>query len=211
MGYTQKEELANGLTHAVATILSIGGLVLMVFFSFRYGDTYDIVSSLIYGSALIILYLTSTLYHLVSSRSLKHIFQKIDHAMIYFLIAGTYTPFTLVTLRGPWGWSLFGTVWGIALIGMLIELFLPKRIRWLSLTLYLGLGWMIVIAARPLIANLETGGLFLLVAGGLAYSFGVVFYVWKSLSFHHAVWHLFVMAGSLFHFLAVFFYVIPLR
>ncbi|PIE65114.1 MAG: hemolysin III [Desulfobacterales bacterium] len=209
-GYNQKEELANGLTHALATALSIGGLVLMLILSSRYGDTYHIVSSSIYGASLIMLYLASTLYHLVSSVALKSVFRKIDHAMIYLLIAGTYTPFTLITLRGTWGWSLFGTVWGIALIGLFLEFFLPERIRWLSLTLYLGLGWMIVIAAKPLVAGLEPNGFFLLVAGGISYSSGVIFYVWKSLSFHHAIWHLFVMAGSLFHFFAVLFYVIPL-
>lgn len=208
-GYSKSEELANTITHAIATALSITGLVFMVIFSVKYGDTYHIVSSAIYGASLILLYTSSTLYHLIPHIPLKKVFQKLDHAMIYILIAGSYTPYTLVSLRGPWGWSIFGTVWGLALIGLALELFLPRRIRWLSLSLYLSLGWMAVLVAKPLIDNIDTGGLVLLVSGGLFYSFGVIFYVWKSLYFQHAIWHLFVIAGSLCHFFSIFFYVIP--
>ena len=207
--YSRPEEMANGVTHAIGTLLSISGLVLLVVFSVKYGDAYHIVSSVIFGTTLILLYSASTLYHLISHYRTKMVFQQVDHAMIYLLIAGTYTPFTLVNLRGPWGWSLFGTVWGIALMGLLLELVLPKRITWLSLTLYLCLGWMIVVAVKPLVDGLAGGGLILLVSGGLCYSIGVIFYVWKSLPFQHAIWHLFVMAGSLCHFFSVFFYVLP--
>ena len=207
--YSKSEEIANGITHAVGTLLSISGLILMVVFSVRYGDAYHIVSSAVFGTSLILLYGASTLYHLIPHHRAKKIFQQIDHAMIYLLIAGTYTPYTLINLRGPWGWSLLGTVWGIALTGLVLELVLPKRIVWLSLTFYLCLGWMMVIAVKPLIAGLAGGGLVLLVAGGLFYSIGVIFYVWKSLFLQHAIWHLFVMAGSLCHFFSVFFYVLP--
>ena len=207
--YSKPEEIANGVTHAIGTLLSICGLVLMVVFSVKYGDAYHIVSSAVFGTTLILLYSASTLYHLMPQNRAKIVFQQLDHSMIYLLIAGTYTPYTLVNLRGPWGWSLFGTVWGISLTGLLLELILPKRITWLSLTLYLCLGWMIVVAVNPLIAGLAGGGLILLVAGGLFYSIGVIFYIWKSLFLQHAIWHLFVMAGSLCHFFSVFFYVLP--
>lgn len=207
--YSKNEEIANTITHAIATALSISGLVLMIVFSVKYGDAYHIVSSAVYGASLILLYTSSTLYHLIPNIPLKKVFQKLDHAMIYILIAGTYTPYTLVNLRGPWGWSIFGIVWGLATAGLLLELFLPKRIHWLSLSLYLFIGWIAVFMAKPLIDNLDTGGLVLLVCGGLFYSFGVIFYVWKSLYFQHAIWHLFVIAGSLCHFFSIFFYVIP--
>jgi hemolysin III len=129
--------------------------------------------------------------------------------MIYILIAGTYTPLTLVTLRGAWGWTLFGLVWAMALCGLVLELIVKKRMQWLSLTLYLGMGWLLVVALKPLMGALATGGFVLLLAGGLLYTFGVIFYVWKNLSYHHAIWHLFVMAGSMVHFFAILFYVMP--
>lgn len=207
--YSKPEEIANGVTHAIGTLLSISGLVLMLVFSVKYGDVYHIVSSAIFGTTLILLYSASTLYHLVPHNRAKLVFQQLDHSMIYLLIAGTYTPYTLVNLRGPWGWSIFCIVWGLSLTGLLLELVLPKRITWLSLSLYLSLGWMIIIAMKPLVAGLAGGGLALLVCGGLFYSIGVIFYVWKSLFLQHAIWHLFVMAGSLCHFFSIFFYVIP--
>jgi len=133
----------------------------------------------------------------------------LDHAAIYVLIAGTYTPFALINLRGAWGWTLLGVAWGIALLGVVLELGMKKRIKWLSLSLYLGMGWMALIAIKPMIDNVDAGGLMLLVAGGLAYTFGVIFYVWKTLPYHHAVWHLFVLAGSVFHFFSIFYFVLP--
>ena len=139
----------------------------------------------------------------------KRVLRRLDHAAIFLLIAGTYTPFTLVNLRGGWGWTLFGLVWGFALLGVVLETVLKRRIKWLSLSLYLGLGWLVVIAIEPLLDAVEPGGLILLLAGGLCYSLGVIFYVWKRLAYHHAVWHLFVMAGSLLHFFSIFFYVLP--
>jgi len=207
--YNRIEELVNGLTHGVGSVLSITGLVLMIIFSSLYGDVWHIVSTAIYGATLILLYLSSTLYHLIPAKRLKHFFQKMDHAMIYLLIAGTYTPYTLVNLRGPWGWTLFAMVWGIAVVGVTIEFLLKERIRFLSLVLYLSMGWLMIAATKPLLDNLAPGGLILLLAGGLFYSLGVFFYVWKTLTFQHAIWHVFVMAGSLCHFLSIFFYVIP--
>ena len=207
--YSRTEEAANWLTHATATLLSVTGLVLMVVFSARFGDVYHIVSSSIYGASLLLLYSASTLYHLVPFGRAKRLFQKLDHAMIFLLIAGTYTPYTLVNLRGVWGWTIFGVVWGIAAIGFFLELFKSKRLPWLSISLYLGLGWLMLIATKPLLASLEPGGIVLLVGGGLLYSLGIIFYLWKKLPFQHAIWHIFVMAGSLCHFFSIFIYVIP--
>lgn len=207
--YSKTEEIANWVTHAVALLLSITALVLMVVYSARYGDAYHVVSSAVFGTTLILLYSASTLYHLVPVSRVKKVFQKLDHAMIYLLIAGTYTPYTLVNLRGPWGWSIFGVVWGVALTGLLLELIMKKRLGWLSVSLYLCLGWLIVVAVKPLMVHLGGGGMVLLVAGGLFYSLGVIFYLWKRLPFQHAIWHIFVIAGSLCHFFSIFLYVIP--
>ena len=207
--YSKTEEIANWVTHAVALLLSITALALMVVYSTRFGNVYHIVSSAVFGTTLILLYSASTLYHFVPVGRAKNVFQKLDHAMIYLLIAGTYTPYTLVNLRGPWGWSIFGVVWGVALTGLLLDIIMKKRLGWLSISLYLCLGWIIVIAVKPLMANLAGGGIVLLVAGGLFYSLGVIFYLWKRLPYQHAIWHLFVIAGSLCHFFSIFLYVIP--
>jgi hemolysin III len=206
--YTFREELAHGITHGIGAGLAIAGLIFLLLAAIRYGDSVHIVSAAVYGGSLILLYLASTLYHLLSGLAIKRFFQQLDHAMIYILIAGTYTPLTLVTLRGGWGWTLFGLVWGLALCGLVLELVMKQRIGWLSVTLYLVMGWLIVIAGKPLLASLATGGLILLVAGGLFYSLGIIFYAWKKLSYNHAVWHLFVLAGSTAHFFAILLYVI---
>lgn len=208
-GYTLGEEIAHSITHGVGALLSIAGLAVLVTLSAMYGDAWHIVSSSIYGFTLILLYSASTLYHAVTNPDLKEVLQKVDHAVIFLLIAGTYTPFTLVSLRGPWGWSLFGLVWGIALAGLVMELAVNNRRKWISISLYLGLGWVIVIAAKPLMSSVATGGLVLLLLGGLCYTFGVIFYAWKKLAYHHAIWHVFVMGGSALHFFAILFYVIP--
>jgi hemolysin III len=208
-GYTIGEEIAHAVTHGIGILLSIAGLAVLVVFAALYGDAWHITSSSIYGATLILLYTASTLYHGITQPAVKRVLRRIDHAAIFLLIAGTYTPFTLVTLRGAWGWTLFGLVWGFAVLGVVLETALKRRIKWLSLTLYLGLGWLVVIAIEPLLNAVATGGLVLLLAGGLCYSLGVIFYVWKRLTYHHAVWHLFVMAGSLLHFFSIFFYVLP--
>lgn len=207
--YTLREEIAHALTHGIGAALSIAALVVMVWWALAYGDAWHVVSASIYGASLIILYTASTLYHAFPWPKLKGYFQQLDHAAIFLLIAGTYTPFALINLRGPWGWSLLGVVWGIALIGVIIELFVRDAPKWLSLTLYLGMGWMALVAIKPMLDNVAAEGLMLLLAGGLAYTLGVVFYVWKSLAYHHAIWHLFVLAGSVFHFFSIFYYVLP--
>ena len=164
-----------------------------------------------YGFTLILLYTASTLYHSIRVPRTKAIFQILDHAAIYILIAGTYTPFTLVNLRGPWGWSLFVVIWCLAFIGTAIQLGQMMRWRVVSLVLYIGMGWAVMVAIKPLISSVATGGIILLILGGFAYTFGILFYSWKSLKFHHAVWHIFVLAGSTLHFFAVLFYVIPIQ
>lgn len=207
--YTALEEVAHALTHGIGAALSIAALVVMLMWSVAYGDVWHVVAASIYGASLILLYTASTLYHAFPWPKVKAYFQQLDHAAIFILIAGTYTPFALINLRGPWGWTLLGVVWGIALIGVAIELGVKNPPKWLSLSLYLGLGWMAVIAIKPMLDNVEMTGLLLLLGGGLAYTLGVVFYVWRSLPYHHAVWHLFVLAGSIFHFFSIFYYVLP--
>ncbi|RTZ71733.1 MAG: hemolysin III family protein [Gammaproteobacteria bacterium] len=208
--YSIGEEIAHAVTHGVGIPLSIAGLVLLVTFSALYGDAWHVVSSAIYGSTLVLLYTASTLYHGIPHERAKPILQKLDHAAIFLLIAGTYTPFTLVTLNGSaWGWTLFGIVWTTAVVGIWIELGNNKKLQRWSLLLYLLMGWVVVIAFKPLVGNLASGGLALLVSGGLAYTLGAAFYAWERLHWNHAIWHLFVLAGSVLHFMAVFFYVIP--
>jgi len=207
--YSAREEIAHTVTHGIGMMLSMGGLAILVVFSSLYGDVWHILSTSIYGATLILLYTASTLYHGVSHQNTKKILQRLDHAAIFLLIAGTYTPFTLVNLRGNWGWTLFGLVWCIALAGIALELFSEKRNKRLSISLYLGLGWLGLIAIKPMLTSVEVGGLLLLLAGGLCYSLGVIFYVWKKLAYHHAIWHLFVLTGSALHFFSVLFYVIP--
>jgi hemolysin III len=207
--YSNKEEIAHSITHGIGALLSVIGLVTLVMYSSRYGDAWSIVSSGIYGTTLIALYTSSTLYHSVTTPEPRKVLQKLDHAAIFFLIAGTYTPFTLVNLRDDWGWPLFAMVWSIAIAGVIMELLVKQRSRRLSVALYLGLGWLILVAIQPMIANVAPGGLVLLLIGGLFYSLGVIFYMWKTLLYHHAIWHLFVLAGSTCHFFSVLLYVIP--
>ncbi len=207
--YTLAEEVAHSLTHGLGMLLSIAGMVILVRFSSHNGDAWHVVSSSIYGSSLILLYGASTLYHAIPHPNAKAVLQRIDHAAIYLLIAGTYTPFLLISLRESWGWPLFGIIWTLALIGVTLEFINWKPFEKISLALYLGMGWIIVFAINPMLEQVETGGLVLLLIGGLCYSFGVIFYVWEKLAFNHAIWHLFVLAGSVLHFFSILFYVIP--
>ena len=199
----------NQLTHGVGAGLGVAGLVLLVVVARRYGDAWHVVSSAIFGAALVLLYSASTLYHSFESALARQRLQKLDHAAIFLLIAGTYTPFVLVTLRGPWGWSLFGVVWGFAIVGVTLKCWFAGRFRGVSTLVYLIMGWLVLIAIKPLLAALPAGGVKLLVAGGLCYTGGAAFYLWKRLPYHHAIWHLFVLAGSACHWAAVFFFVLP--
>jgi hemolysin III len=209
--YSIKEEIANSITHGIGIILAIGALCILVAFAGIYGNSWHVISVSVYGFALIFLYTASTLYHSIQAPRTKNILQIVDHSAIYILIAGTYTPFMLVNLRGPWGWSLFAVIWCLAFMGIAIQLGHMERWRRVSLVLYVGMGWMVLVAIKPLISSVATSGLILLLLGGLAYTVGILFYRWKSLKFSHAVWHIFVLAGSILHFFAVLFYVIPIQ
>jgi hemolysin III len=207
--YTLGEEIANSLTHGVGALLATGGLVWLVVVAALRGDVWHVVACSIYGAAMVLLYTASTLYHAIPAERAKRVLRVIDHTAIYLLIAGTYTPFTLVSLRGPWGWSLFGTVWGLAVTGIVLEIATARRWPAISIALYIAMGWVVVVATRPLIAALPPLGLGLLVAGGLAYTGGIGFYAWKRLPYGHTIWHLFVLAGTVLHFFAVLVSVIP--
>jgi hemolysin III len=205
--YSLSEEVVHAFTHGLGLVASVGGLVTLVAAAWLRGDTWHIVGCSIFGATLVLLYAASTLYHGTRDPRVKRFFQRLDHAAIFLLIAGTYTPFTLVSLRGGWGWTLLVIVWGLAILGIVLEV--AGQTRRFSLALHLAMGWLGVIAAEPLIRSLHPDGLLLLALGGVAYTLGVGFYVWRRLPYNHAVWHLFVMAGSLCHFASVFGYVIP--
>ncbi|WP_431635748.1 PAQR family membrane homeostasis protein TrhA [Dyella sp. KULCS107] len=207
--YTFGDELASSIVHGIGIVLSIAGLAALVALSARHGEVRDVVASAVFGTTLVLLYTASTLYHAVPVPKAKPVLRTLDHIAIYLLIAGTYTPFTLIALPGRWGWSLFAAVWTLAALGSVLEFGALRRFRKLSVLLYIGMGWIGMIAFKPLMAHLQTGGMLLLVAGGLAYTLGVPFYLWRRLPYHHSVWHCFVLAGSVLHYLAVLFYVIP--
>lgn len=205
---TWAEEIGNATTHAMGALFSLVAIVLFGVYATDQHDYFKLVSSLVFGITLLLMYLSSTLYHSMRDPKLKRLFRIIDHASIYLLIAGTYTPFMLVTIRGPWGWSLFTIIWSLAISGVIFKLFFIHKFELLSTLIYLLMGWLVVIAIKPIYQNLPVEGLAYVIAGGLCYTVGVVFYVWKQLKFSHMLWHLFVLAGSIFHFFAVLFYVI---
>jgi hemolysin III len=207
--YSEAEELVNRLTHGFGALLSLIGVTFLIVMAAGQHDGYRIVSACIYGGAMVTFYCLSTAYHSVRKPYVRYVFRILDHVSIYLMIAGSYTPFALVSLRGPWGWSLFGTVWGLGTVGAILKIFTIHRLRFIGPLLYIGLGWIVVIALKPLSAVLVAPGMLLLFAGGVAYTFGVIFYLWHRLPFNHAIWHLFVLAGSACHFFAIFYYVTP--
>jgi hemolysin III len=204
--YTHSEELAHAWTHGIGAALSIAGLVLLVVRAAQTGDVWRVVSFAIFGTSAVLLYGASTIYHASVNSPSRQKLKVVDHSMIYVLIAGSYTPFLLVSLRGPWGWSLFGVIWGLTIAGIAFKVFFAGRFNVISTLLYLGLGWMCVIAAKPMLDNVPSGALWWLLFGGLSYSLGTIFYLRKSMRYHHAVWHLFVLAGTACHFVAVYGY-----
>jgi len=207
--YPPLEEKINIISHAVGFVLSIVGLVLLVTHANQHGDVWHIVSFSIFGSSLIILYAASTFYHSAKKPELRRRLRIIDHASIYLLIAGTYTPFTLVTLHGTIGWVIFGTVWGLALIGMILKLFFTGKYNLILTIMYVLMGWMAVFAIKPLIDNLPYEGLIWLIAGGISYTIGAVLYGIKKIKFNHAIFHMFVLVASFCQFISVYFYVLP--
>lgn len=202
------EELAHSLTHGAGLVLGVAGLVFLVILAARTGDPWRIAACTVYAVTLVLLYAASTLYHALSFTRARRVFQVLDHSAIFLLIAGTYTPFALVNLRGPWGWTLFAIVWSLAILGIAAKAVFGTRWPALSTALYLGMGWTVLVALKPLVEHVAPGGIAWLAAGGLAYTGGVVFYAWDRLRYGHAVWHVFVLAGSACHYVAVARYVV---
>ena len=207
--YSFGEEIAHTITHGIGALLSIAGLAVLVAFASLNGDAWHVVSSSVFGASLVILYSASSLYHGIPHPRAKAVLRQLDHAAIYLLIAGTYTPFLLVSLRGTWGWSLFALIWSLAIAGIVLEFVDSQRFKKLSLGLYLGMGWIVLVAIKPMFDQVAIGGLILLLLGGLSYSLGVIFYIREQMAYHHAIWHLFVLTGSILHYFAILFYVIP--
>jgi hemolysin III len=207
--YSPIEEKINIISHAVGFILSIIALVLLVRHATRHGDVWHIVSFSIFGASLIILYAASSFYHSAKKPELRNRLNIIDHASIYVLIAGTYTPFTLVTLKGTIGWVIFGISWGLAITGIILKLFFTGKYNLMSTIMYVLMGWVIVFAIKPLMNNLPLAGLLWLVAGGISYTIGAILYGIKKIKFNHAIFHMFVLMGSFCHFMSVYFYVLP--
>lgn len=203
------EELINSLTHGVGLLLSVVALVLLVVFSSLYGSAWHIVGCSIYGATLVLLYGASTIYHGCKKPRQKKFLKIVDHGSIYFLIAGTYTPFLFVTLKGGWGWSLFGVIWGLAIAGFIFKIFYVHRFQIVSTLIYILMGWLMLIAISPLKENLPSAGIRWLFLGGIAYTAGTLFFAAsKKIKFSHSVWHLFVLIGSICHFFSVLFYVV---
>lgn len=206
--FSKKEEVAHAITHGIGALLSMVALVLLIVSSALNGSALVIVSTTVFGCTMLFMYVSSTIVHSLPVGKWKDIFLIIDHASIYVFIAGTYTPFVLIQINGGFGWTLFGIVWGCAFMGIILKLFFVKKFVILSTFFYILMGWMIVIAWKPLTEALHTNGIILLVTGGIIYTLGSVFYVWKRIPYHHVIWHVFVLAGSIFHFFAIFLYVI---
>ncbi len=194
------EEIANSITHGTGVGLSIAALVILVVFAAKLGDAYKVVGFSIYGAMLIVMFLSSTLYHAFHQPMVKRFFRILDHSSICLLIAGTYTPITLGVMRGGWGWTLFGLIWGFALLGINLQIFAMHKLKWMSTAMYIMMGMLIVIAVKPLMLKAPPGLIMWMLIGGGCYLFGVIFYIWKKLPWHHPIWHLFVLAGSICHF-----------
>lgn len=204
--YTVREEIANGITHAVGALLAVTALATMVGFSSRHGEALHIISCSIFGGTLIFAYIASTIYHSIPIPTIKPVLRALDHAAIFVLIAGTYTPFMLIGLRGMAGWALLAAIWSLALIGIVLRLVWKGKRHGVVVSLYIAMGSIILLTLRPMSEHIPSGGVALLAAGCLAYASGVIFYIWRSLPYHHAIWHGFVLAGSTFHYFAVLLY-----
>ena len=205
------EELANGITHGIGLALSVVGFVALVALAIIRGNAWHIVGCTTFGVTLVLLYAASTMYHTFHAPRWKRILKVFDHTAIFLLIAGTYTPFTLVNLRGFWGWILFALVWGLCVFGIVWKLFHAERFPIVTTLLYIAMGWIVLIAVKPLLAAVPLSGIAWLLAGGLFYMVGVLFYAVKRVPYNHAIWHVFVMGGSICHYFAVMFYVLPGR
>lgn len=206
--FTKAEEIANAISHGIGALLSIVALVFLIISSAIHGNAWHIVSFTLFGSTMLLMYICSTMLHSLPQGKAKDIFEILDHSAIYFFIAGTYTPFLFLVVKGWVGWTIFGIVWGLAIGGTIFKSFFAKKFVLYSTLLYVVMGWLIVLAWNPLMENLHPNGILLLVVGGLLYTLGSVFYVWRGFKYHHALWHLFVIGGSVAHFFCVFLYLI---
>lgn len=207
--FTLGEEIAHSITHGIGAALSIAGLTVLVVLAVLYGDGYQVVSFSIYGGSLVILYLASTLYHGFQHPGVKRVFKVLDHASIYLLIAGTYTPFLLVSLRGNLGWTLLAVIWGLALLGVSFKALFIDRFQNLSVLMYVLMGWLSLVLVKEMLIHIPLGGLILVAVGGVFYTIGVIFYALQKIPYMHVVWHFFVLGGSIAHYFAVLLYVAP--
>ncbi|MEL1242749.1 hemolysin III family protein [Flavobacterium sp. DGU11] len=205
----KREEFWNVVTHGTGALLSVAAFIALVTYAAFNGNAMHIAAAIVFGGSLVLLYAASTIYHYVATLRWKRFFQKIDHLCIYVLIAGTYTPIALLGLKGAWGWTIFGIIWAFALAGFIFKFSPLRRSEKLSLSLYALMGWLIIIAIKPLIESLSAGALFYLLGGGLCYTFGIYFYAKEKIPYNHAIWHVFVLGGSTLHFLGIFLYLIP--
>lgn len=201
--FTKEEEIVHAITHGVGALFSVAALVMLTVMAAMYGNAWHVVSFTLFGSTMLILYLSSTIVHALPEGRWKRLFEIFDHSSIYFFIAGTYTPFLFLAVKGVIGWTLFGIVWGLALVGTVFKCFFVDRFLYTSTIIYIVMGWLIVFAWKQLVSGLSPNGVLYLVIGGILYTVGAVFYVWRGFKFHHAVWHLFVLGGSVAHFFAV--------
>ncbi|MRH44474.1 hemolysin III family protein [Aquibacillus halophilus] len=207
--FSKGEEIANAITHGIGALLSIAALVVLIVSASIDGTAWHIVGFTIYGSTMVILFISSTMVHALPQGKAKDLFEIFDHSSIYLFIAGTYTPFTFVVIQGALGWTMFGIIWGLAIGGTVFKSFFVKKYLFTSTALYVVMGWMIVIGWNRITENLDSNAITLLVVGGLCYTLGSVFYVWRGFTYHHAVWHLFVIAGTASIFFCVLFYLLP--
>jgi hemolysin III len=207
--YTEEEELANRLTHLLGALVSLPALVFLIVTAAETGDPFRVVSCTVFGTVLSLFYMVSTLYHTVRRPHVRYVFRILDHAMIFLVIAGTYTPFTLVSLRAGHGWTLFGTIWGLAVVGAVFKSFMTHRLKFLAPFFYIAMGWIIVVDIEGLLTMVPFNGVLWLVAGGFAYTFGIIFFAIDRIPYNHAIWHVFVIVGSVCHYLAILWYVVP--
>lgn len=201
--FSKREEIANAIIHGIGALLSIAALVILIVSSVTQGTAWHVVSFTLFGATMVLLYASSTLVHGFPAGRAKDLFEIMDHSSIYFFIAGTYTPFLFLAVKGSLGWTLFGIVWGLAIAGTVFKAYFVKRFLHTSTLLYVVMGWLMVFAWKPLVANVSTEGIIYLAVGGILYTLGAVFYVWRGFTYHHAVWHIFVLAASILHFFAV--------
>ena len=207
-GYTTGEEISHSVSHGIGVALSVAGFVISVVMAAGTGSAIKVVSFAIFGTSMILLYTASTLYHAFTQKKVKQVFQYADHITIFILIAGTYTPIALILLGGAWGWTLFGLSWGLAIAGIIYEALFMERYKWVSISIYLGMGWIAVVAIKPLMELMPFGLFMWILVGGLFYTFGSIFYLIEKIKFFHFIWHLFVIAGTLCHFFGLIFYLI---